>query len=139
MVRMSGWAPKCSKANSLPVRPKPHMTSSHTRRMPYLSSSAREAGQPALGRRLDAVGADDGLDERSPRSMCGPSYWIDLLEVAQVIGGALGVGGAEGEVVEDRVHHADEAGRAEARWPSGAGRRSSAWRRGWPRGSCGSG
>jgi hypothetical protein len=57
MVTMSGMMSPCSKANILPVRPKPHMTSSQISRMPYLSSSARRPLSQPVGRREDAVGA----------------------------------------------------------------------------------
>ena len=44
-VMTSGTTPQCSTANILPVRPKPHITSSSTSRTPYLSQISRSIGQ----------------------------------------------------------------------------------------------
>jgi hypothetical protein len=74
-VMRSGTTSQCSAANHLPVRPKPVMTSSRMRRIPYLSQSARRPWKNPSGgtMRPDAP----TIGSHMIAAMCsGPSYQI---------------------------------------------------------------
>ena len=69
MVMPSGRMPSCSKANSLPVRPRPDWISSSTRRLLLSSASLRRPCRKPLG----------GIT--TP-----PSPWMGSMKMAQVFG-----------------------------------------------------
>ena len=66
---------KCSKANHLPERPKPAITSSAMRMIPYSSASART---PCMYSRLGIMmPAVPGMDSRMIAAIvAGPSNWM---------------------------------------------------------------
>src|SRR5438876_749163 len=70
---MSGTTFQCSAANHFPVRPKPVITSSRTRTIPYLSQSARRPWRnPSGGTRRPDVPTIGS--RRIAATYCGPSY-----------------------------------------------------------------
>jgi hypothetical protein len=74
MVRMSGTMSPCSKANILPVRPKPHITSSQMKRMPWLveqGGAGPRAASPSGGGRMPLVPMTVSMIIAA--IVCGPS------------------------------------------------------------------
>lgn len=72
MVTRSGTMPPCSKAKSLPVRPRPHITSSQIIRMPWRESRARNpARYPGGGIRMPFVPVT--VSRIIAAIVCGPS------------------------------------------------------------------
>ena len=75
IVTMSGTMSPCSKANILPVRPKPAMTSSHTSMIPYFSVRARNPFiQPFGGMSTPFVPVT--LSTKMAAMSFGFSYWM---------------------------------------------------------------
>ena len=65
--------------------------------------------QVARGRRQDAVGACDGLDDHR-RDVLGTLVGDDLLEVPQVVGSSLLRGVPKAVVIGARIHHPNHTG-----------------------------
>ena len=107
----------------LPVRPKPAITSSAMKTMPYLVASVAHAGQVSGRRDQDAGGADDGLQDDRRDGVAGPRT-DDLLQVLQrALALLLSVVAWNAERYRygpEEVHDA----RSRTRSASGAGRRS---------------
>ena len=81
---MSGTTSQWFTANHSPVRPKPHMTSSLTIRIPYFVQSSRTPCRyPSGGIRIPFVPVT--VSRKNAAIVSGPSSWIVSSRVASAV------------------------------------------------------